>query len=141
MRHIKDAGFSLIVLLILLLNSCGPSLHQKQQALAQHLGVRVEDYAYPESFPLKYFQSTLRQGATINDVHSVIQGYDKVVQCQFGGLAEVYYYFGTDDKKAMRIQVSYDEGARLRGIGGEDNNSRSIQVKDCVPGRIGDASH
>jgi hypothetical protein len=124
--------------LLLLLAACGPTRSQRQETLAEALGIRVEGQTYSAIFPLDYFRTRLHRGtSTIDEVHEEIRGYDKVVHCSVGGQREMYYYYSTEDNKALRIEVWY-AGSRLLDLNTEDDDSRTIQVEGCVPGRFGE---
>ena len=139
-NHLTPLILIVLVMMLFPLSSCGPSINQGRQALAREFGVGIEDYKYPEIFPLEYFEANLHTGATLIDVHAVIRGYERVVRCEAGSTREVYYYYSPDDSKSVRIEVWYDDYEKLVQINTEDQNSRGIQVEGCVPGRIGESS-
>jgi hypothetical protein len=140
MRQCERLGrFAFVGALLLLLAACGPPHSQQQEALAEALGIRVEGQTYSAIFPLDYFRTRLHRGtSTIDEVHEVMQGYERVLNCSDGGQREVYYYYSTEDNKALRIEVWYT-GGRLLDLNTEDDDSRTIQVKGCIPGRFGES--
>jgi hypothetical protein len=105
----------------------------QQRQLAQELGVKINDYPASYAFPVGYFHSVLKVGSTTQDVHRVIQGYEKVFRCD-NWYGEVYYYFSPDDSNALRFEVQSDENFRFDELRTEDENSRTISVDGCIPG-------
>jgi hypothetical protein len=135
--------FVLLILAICLL--FGPSEERnpyqaQQDRLAAEFGIRVTDYPYVRSFPAGYFYTLLKPGMSVDEVHKVLRGYEKVFRC--GSPVdpyysrEVYYYFSSDDSKALRFQIFYDKQEKYENIQGEDSNSRSIPVDNCEEGLI-----
>ena len=112
---------------------------EQEKSLAQTLNTRPEEYRQYGSFPLGYFISQLKKGMTINEVHSIVSGYEKVLKCEnLPSLhrQEIYYYYSSDDDVADRFMVFFDDKDKFIGLGSEDTNSRSIQTKDCVEGKL-----
>ncbi len=105
-----------------------------QFELANKLGVRIEDYPYRTSFPAGYFYTVLRPEMTIAEVHNIIQGYEKVLHC--GNRSEVYYYFSSELKDAMRFKVRYDDQGNYLNFEGEEDDSRTLQTNGCELGII-----
>lgn len=107
-----------------------------QENLAKLLGVQIEDYPSPYSFPSGYFSTMLKQGASIESVHQLVQGYEIVLHC--GRREEVYYYYSSqiDDPHIVRFKIVYDEQGYFRSLEGEDSNSRTIRTIGCEPGVI-----
>lgn len=106
----------------------------QQQTLAESLGVVREDGSLPSNFPVGYFRTKLVKGTDILEVHRLVQGYTKVLACN--GRREVYYYFSWRDEWALRLEVVYDENLLVKGINGEDEDSRSIGTKGCFEVRL-----
>jgi hypothetical protein len=128
------ASISVLILAILcstLVRSSGYS--SEQEILAQEIGIKIDDYPYPNQFPVGYFAFVLKEGMEINDVHEVIKGYTKVFKCS-KAFAEVYYYFSDDDTKALRFSVHYDMNLRYIDITSEDSNSHTISLRGCTLG-------
>lgn len=118
------------------INSIILGSHQERiQVLATQLGVRVEDYPYPSAFPEGYFYTVLKPGMTIYEVHQIVQGYEKVLHCE-DVETEIYYYFSSEDGKALRFAIVYDDQWRFWRLRGEDTNSRSIRTEGCEDGPI-----
>lgn len=113
--------------------------HEQAQALAQDLGISWGGY---RAFPQSYFQENLQPGSSMELVHMTVLGYVRVVQCHppSGRPREVYYFYSRSDRTALRIEVFYDEAWRMVDIRGEDDDSRTIVVKGCVPGRLSETS-
>jgi len=105
------------------------------EGLAKTLQVKIENYPYPESFPIGYFETKLTAGMTIRDVHDVMKGYEKVYSCQ---RSEIYYFYSVDGDKATRMLVLYDLNGLFEKIQSEDRNSRYLNgyIKDCSEGQI-----
>ena len=106
----------------------------QQVKLANFLHVRIEDYPYQYSFPVGYFDSVLKPGMAVDEVHNVIKGYEKVLNC--GSWSEIYSYFSTDDSRALRLEIFYDTHGTYQDIQGEDRNSKTIRAEGCVDGLI-----
>jgi len=104
-----------------------------QMELSKELGVEIQDYPYPSSFPSGYFRSVLKPGMSISEVHEIVQGYEKVVHCS--NTREIYYYFSAELRDAKRFQLSYDEGKYSR-FQGEEDDSRTLHSDGCVSGLI-----
>lgn len=119
--------------LVLLLVGCN-TRHKQQEKLANSLGVQIEDYPYPSSFPNGYFYIKLQSGMTINEIHAIVQGYENVYHC--GDYSEIYYYYSQEDNKALRFELLYDEQGRFKQLRGEDDDSRTIRTEGCMPGLI-----
>jgi len=115
---------------------CYVNPYQKQQQkLAEQLGVKISDYPYPVSFPESYFVSVLQPGMTPDEVHKVIQGYEKVLNC--GNASEIYYYFSMSDDNALRFEVFYGiDKFKFEDLQGEDTNSRTIRTVGCTEGLV-----
>jgi hypothetical protein len=106
----------------------------EQQRLALELGVDPMDYPPAQVFPFPYFAKVLQVGMPIQDVHTAVRGYKASYRCP---LEEEIYYFLTDrDDTALRFMIFYDQNLRLRGLVGEDDDSRTITTKGCEPGLI-----
>src|SRR5574341_1480185 len=79
-------------LLLCLCSACRPSLEsldKERKALADRWGVNVEDYGL--YFPLDYFRDRLHKGMPIDEVHAMINDYERVLHCGYD--AEIYYYY------------------------------------------------
>lgn len=106
-----------------------------QEPLARELGVRIQDYPYPASFPIGYFDTLLQRGMSINEVHQIIRGYKKVLHC--GKRTEIYYFLSQGELFSIRMMIFYDnQGGYLRWEG-EDTDSRTIRTVECQPGLLG----
>lgn len=105
-----------------------------QNQLAKELGVKIQDYPYPSSFPSGYFYTVLKPGMSISEVHEIVQGYEKVVQCD--NLSEVYYYFSQKLEDAKRFELVYDDRGKYVRFEGEEDDSRTLQTFGCEPGLI-----
>jgi hypothetical protein len=104
----------------------------KQSMLADELGVKITDYENSEEFPIGYFISILQPGMNTEEVHTKIIGYEKVYNCSWWG--EIYYFYSSEDNKALRFVIQYDKNLNFEYLQGEDLNSRTISISDCVPG-------
>jgi len=111
------------------------ALAQKQKKLATDLNVKIEDYSYPLVFPLGYFESKLRPGMTVVEVHSIMTHYEIVFNCN--ERSELYYFFTVDDDKAVRFRIRY-EGDSYIDIQGEDDDSRRFSRDGCKVGLLGE---
>lgn len=129
-----------VALFVLALTACGPTREEQRQALADELGVELASYRYLTVFPFEYLEENLEKGAPIDEVHSVVRGYERVVQGHEGGTAEVYYFYTSDDDTAVRIEVGYDHDLKLRSLMSEDEDSGGIYIGGCTEGRIGEPS-
>lgn len=131
------SGFACIVIITILFGKpiffMEPQ-RETQEALANELGVRVEDYPPRSSFPVEYFYSVLSQGMTITDVHSVIRGYEKVLHC--GSTSEIYYFYSPDLESAKRFKIIYDNQGKFVRLEGEEDDSHTIQIFGCETGQI-----
>ena len=118
-----------------LLLSWNPSIlwSSPQRRLANELDVNIKDYPSPKVFPLGYYETRLSSGTDILEVHQVISGYSKVLNCDE---REVYYYFSSDGSYALRIEVWYNDDLTVSAINGEDEDSRTIRTDGCTEGRI-----
>jgi hypothetical protein len=125
-------------LLLCCLAACTPplkSLAPQRKALAESWGIKADDYGL--YFPLDYFQAKLQSGASLDEVHAIIKDYKKAFHCGYD--REIYYYYYTEDNRALRISVTYEpDGMILLGIVGEDWNEGGISTQGCEPGRFGD---
>jgi len=127
-----------ILVLIFALGLAGCISQQEQ--LAQKLGVRLQDYPPESNFPYGYFSKTLQPGMKVNEVHQVMIGYEKVLNCVSGDFrAEIYYYYGKNFEglfpKTMRFEVFYANN-RVKEIRGEDKNSHTIDTYGCAEGLL-----
>lgn len=127
-------GLSVIILLTALLWLNKNPYEKKQMELANRLGVTIEDYPYESAFPEGYFFTVLKPGMTSSDVHEIIYGFEKVLYC--GKYSEIYYYYNTDDLKALRFEIIYDGAGRFVELRSEDDDSRTIRTEGCVLGLI-----
>jgi hypothetical protein len=113
----------------------------QQENLANDFGVRINDYPYEMNFPLGYFYAVLKPGMSIDEIHKLTRGYEKVDRCRTSITGpfykEVYYYYSSDDLQALRFQMFYDNKEVFTNFQSEDNNSRTISTKDCELGLIG----
>jgi hypothetical protein len=113
----------------------------KQKDLANQLGIKITDYPYPKAFPEGYFYTVLKPGMTVDEVHHVVQDYEKVYRCRSSAdtrfYSEIYYYFSVKDQGALRFEVFYDQKEKFEKLQGEDNNSSTIRTDDCEIGLIG----
>jgi hypothetical protein len=105
-----------------------------QQELARELGVEIKDYPYPVSFPSGYFYAVLKPGMSVTEVHQIVKGYEKVVNC--GNVSEIYYYFSTEVEQAKRFKIVYDNNGKFLRFEGEEDDSRTLQTDGCIPGLI-----
>lgn len=105
-----------------------------RRQLAQELGVNIDDFENPYSFPSNYFDSLLQPGMSIAEVHSIVRGYKTVLHC--GNTREVYYFFSNMKEDAVRLEFIYSESGQFKWRGGEDSDSHSIFIEGCSPGLI-----
>lgn len=82
---------SCILLTALCLLSGNLQVRIQQEKLARTLDVRIDDYPYPYSFPSGYFYSILKPGMTMEEVHQLIKGYKKILNCH--NVSEIYYFY------------------------------------------------
>lgn len=126
-----------LVLVVIGMNTITGNTNQKriQEDLAKQLGVKIGDYPYESSFPEGYFYTVLKPGMTINEVHQIVQGYEKVLHCE-DIETEIYYYFSSEDEIALRFAIIYDDQWKFWRLRGEDTNSPSIRIEGCKDGPI-----
>ena len=105
-----------------------------QLELAKELGVRIEDYPYKTAFPAGYFYTILQPGMPIEEVHNIVQGYEKVLNCR--NRAEIYYYFSSELENAKRFELRYDDQGNYFDFEGEEDDSRTLRTDGCEPGTI-----
>jgi hypothetical protein len=105
----------------------------KQKRLAGELCVNINDYPYPMYFPLGYYETKLRSGTDVSDVHKTIRGYRTVFNCYD---REVYYYFSSDKYYSLRLEVWYNDDLTVAKINGEDEDSRTIFIDGCTEGQM-----
>ena len=135
-KKIKSVFIILVLYSLIILSACNSNPYQQEQEkLASQLGIKINDYPYPYSFPISYFDTILQPGMSMEVVHGVIRGYEKVWKCSDS--REIYYYFSTNDDTALRFQVFYYlHQFTYEKLQGEDDDSRSIITRGCVPGLI-----
>jgi hypothetical protein len=100
------------------------NLRNKQEELALKLGINITDYPYPSAFPDGYFYSVLKPGMPLEEVHQLVNGYEKVFNC--GKYGEIYYYFSENDNDAHKFMIIYDQDYTYQELRGEDKNSDTI---------------
>ena len=105
-----------------------------QKELAKELGVKIQDYPYPYSFPSGYFSSVLKPSMSISEIHEIVQGYEQVLHCE--DREEVYYYLSVELEDAERFWIIYDEEGKYEVLQGEDNGSGGYPTDGCFPGLI-----
>jgi len=96
-------------------------LRRKQQTLAGELGVKIDNYNSPAVFPVGYFATVLKPDMTVAEVHQIIRGYQQVLLCD--GSTEIYYYFSTEDKSAIRFGIEYNDQGRYKQLEAEKPGS------------------
>jgi hypothetical protein len=106
-------------------------LSTKREQLAKELGVSLEKYPY---LPRDYFSDSLQKGMSIDKIHTIVIGYEKVFHNSRG--QEIYYYFSTDDDKANRILIGYDRELKVMKIVQEDENSRTLTTNGWDEGLL-----
>jgi hypothetical protein len=132
-------GFLLVVglgLFLLLKFIKTSTLQEMQESLALELGVEIDNFPYPKAFPAGYFYTVLQQGDSRAKVHEIVKGYSMVYHC--ADYSEIYYYFSTEDNKALRFEILYDEFSKFKSLHTEDHDSRTIRISNCVEGKIED---
>ena len=132
---------SILTLIALLLTSCIETypreLREKQELMAQELGVKVNDYSPAIRFPWGYLRVRLIPGMSVKQVHQIIPKHEAVYRCKTDSVpSEIYYFFSKDDDKALRIEVVYDEHKRYQFLRPEDKNSARISVRNCESGYL-----
>jgi len=132
---------SIFTLIALLLTSCIETypreLREKQELMAQELGVKVNDYGPAIRFPWGYLRVRFIPGMSVKQVHQIIPKYEAVYRCKTDSIpSEIYYFFSKDDDKALRIEVVYDEHKHYQFLRPEDKNSAKISVRNCEPGYL-----
>lgn len=112
--------------------------HGKQDELANFLGVKINDYQYPNSFPIGYFDSVLKPGMTYKEVHEIVRGYDSVFHCEGDFNYEVYNYFSENKYSWIVMLISYDAEKKYEGHmeTSSDSNSRTLGGRACVEGPL-----
>jgi len=110
-----------------------PPYIEKQEQLADILGVKLEDYRQVD-FPRDYFSQTLKPGITISEVHNIVIGYEKVLKC--GDWAEVYYFFNSSDEEAFRYKILYVDGFYDSFIVDDFYDSMKISLSGCTEGLL-----
>ncbi len=125
------------LLLTLSLASCSDAKdrHEQREGLATLLGIQLEEHPPDTAFPVSYYRSAIASRSSMSTVHTVIQGYEKVLHCTQGAKREIYYYFASSDRTALRFEVWYYDDRSFDQIRSEDDDSRSIRPEGCVPGR------
>lgn len=108
----------------------------QQEKLATELGVNISDYPGPRSFPTGYFYTTLNSEMTVEEVHKIVKGYEKVLICTTP--SEVYYYFSQDDTKALRFEIVYYRG-KYHDMLGEGDSAGRLSIEGCIPGQMIDS--
>lgn len=117
------------IFLLLTLLSCTREQSGEEQNLrldaqkrwAQKYGVNIADYPYPAVFPIYYFVDNLKRGDSIETVHTIIKGYERVYHC--ANWAELYYFFSSDRLSALRFTVYYDDNLQYEDITVEGTDS------------------
>lgn len=127
--------FGLLIIVTIILPK-GNRYKKQQETLAKEFGVKIQDYPWDKVFPVGYFYTILKPEMKVHDVHKIIIGYKKVYHCH--DYKEIYYYFDTDDLKALRFEVFYDENRNFKMLQGEDEDSRSIIIVGCEEGVLDD---
>ena len=126
---------SILILFVTIYSLSGAIPYGLEQiALADELHVKIEDYPNPSVFPEGYFYDTLKPGMDIEEIHKIVLGYKKVFHCD--SYKEIYYYFNSENTKALRFEIYYDKELKFSELRGEDPNSRTIFIEDCVPGML-----
>lgn len=135
-KTMKIKGIFLLFMISGLLVACNPSVNipEARKALADSLGVSIEEFPPETAFPASYFESLLQVGMSRDEVHQIITGYTKVYYCS--NKQEVYYYFETDDDTAFRFKVWYSETGQYVRIEGEDSDSKYWNMENCNLGLI-----
>jgi hypothetical protein len=126
---------AILLCIIFILNALAPknAFRSQQEDLARQLGVKIEDYPVPDEFPVEYFYTTLQPGMTLDQVHSIVRGYEAVYNCSLE--EEIYYYFSLSDDKALRFMLTYDNQGRYIKFQAEDSNSRTLSLdSSCTQG-------
>ena len=54
----------------------------EQENLARELGVAIDNYPGAMTFPSGYFFTVVKPGTTIQEVHKIVKGYEKVYHCK-----------------------------------------------------------
>jgi len=122
------------LLTILISCSAADNKNELQRELATELGVKIEDFPSPSSFPAGYYYSILQPGMPINDIHTKVRGYKRVLHCK--SYSEIYYYFSTDDNNALRFEIMYDSSGKFLRLETEDEDSGTINITGCTSGLI-----
>ena len=108
----------------------------RQRQIAQDFGVKISDYPQAYAFPVGYFRKVLKPGMPMAEVHGIVRDYESVFTCDSRN-GEVYYYFSSEDARALRFEITYDRDMNFDSLGTEDVNQRTIPVDGCVPGLPG----
>ncbi|MGD8456672.1 MAG: hypothetical protein PVF83_09830 [Anaerolineales bacterium] len=81
------------------------NIPSKEEKLAMEFGVTKDELSrYRYIFPYYYFDEKLEPGMSIKEVHEIIKGYEVMYDC---GIDEIYYFYSTNQRRALRIMVSY----------------------------------
>ena len=138
---------SLIILLGLITMCSLPSirinlkyamLRPQQKELAKEFGVNIQDYPYEASFPVGYFDSKLKPGMTIDEVHEIVKEYVGVFRC-FHDFAELYFYYSLDEDKEIDFFIFYDTERNFRELKSIEilyNTASSGGPVACSPGLL-----
>jgi hypothetical protein len=132
MKNRKTIFVVLLFFLVLILVCCTNANYiysDGQSKWATENGVKQEDYPYPSVFPVYYFDSILAPGDSLEKVHNIIKGYEKVYHCSY---SELYYFFSSDSSKALRFMVLYDKDKKYSRLTLEDKNSTNLDTMGCV---------
>jgi hypothetical protein len=90
---------------------------------------------------LGYFYANLKPDMTVDEIHKIVQGYEKAYRCRSSGAVyyykEVFYYFSPDDNKALRFQIFFNKQEKFTDFQSEDDDSRMISINNCELGIIG----
>jgi len=109
-----------------------------QEKYAKQYGLKIDDYPYPLVFPAGYYETILKPGMSINQIHATIRGYASVYHCK--QYSEIYYFFSKKEEKAIRFEVTYDERGNFKYLQGEEPDSPTIQLHGCTEGLINENS-
>jgi hypothetical protein len=143
-KYIK--GFLAVVVLLVILIGVSeykskylPTIQRNN--MAKELGIKsIDEYPPPINFPYGYFESLLKPGMSLEEVHKIVRGYKRVLTCNKNKkiyyFEEIYYFYSIDDEKALRMRILYDPEKRFKEIRVEDLNSRTYSVTGCDEGEL-----
>lgn len=140
-KQFRILGLLLFFCIFLSIASYYPTYKKTQETIARRERlaelIKVSLDEYPD-FPYDYFSSTLKPGMSIEEVHKVVIGYEKVFKSVDASYhCEIYFFLSSREDLATRMKITYTDDYKFARMNYDDGtDSLTIRLGTLPEGLL-----